>query len=127
MEDKYGSMWGGWCTVPHTRASLWKNIRIGWETFSSHTRLVLGDGSWIWFWHDRWCGDMTLKEEFPVLYSIAHEKDASVAANVDFLGGAPQWNVIFSREVHDLKLDVVTALFQKSQSVAVQRGIQDKL
>jgi hypothetical protein len=44
---------------------------------------------------------MMLKEEFPVLYSIALEKDASVAANVDFLGGAPQWNVIFSREVHD--------------------------
>jgi hypothetical protein len=33
---------------------------------------------------------MTLEEEFPVLYSIARDKDASVAANVDFLGGAPQ-------------------------------------
>jgi hypothetical protein len=32
---------------------------------------------------------MTLKEEFPMLYSIAREKDASMAANVDFLGGAP--------------------------------------
>jgi hypothetical protein len=32
---------------------------------------------------------MKLKEEFPVLYGIAREKDASVAANVDFLGGTP--------------------------------------
>jgi hypothetical protein len=71
-------------------ASLWKNIRLGWETFSSHTRLVLGDGSWIWLWHDRWCGDMKLKEDFPMLYSIAREKDASMAANVKFLGEAPQ-------------------------------------
>jgi hypothetical protein len=70
---------------------------------------------------------MTLKEEFPILYSIAREKDASVAANVDFLGGAPQWNVIFSRKVHDWELDVVTAFFQKLQSVTFQRGIQDKL
>ena len=70
---------------------------------------------------------MTLKEEFPLLYSIACEKDASVATNVEFLGRAPQWNVIFSREVHDWKVDVVTALFQKLQSVAIQRGIQDKL
>ena len=76
-------------------------FRIGWEIFSSHTRLVLGYGSWIQFWHDRWCGDMTLKEEFPMLYSIAREKNASVAANVDVLGGAPQWNIIFSMEVHD--------------------------
>jgi hypothetical protein len=45
VEAKYGSIWADWCTVPHTRASLWKNIQIGWETFSSHTRLVLGDGS----------------------------------------------------------------------------------
>jgi hypothetical protein len=114
VEVKYGSMWGGWCTVPHTGvsgASLWKNIRLGWENFSSHTRLVLGDGSWIRFWHDRWCGDTKLKEDFPVLYSIAREKDASLVANVEFLDGAPQWNVIFSREVHDWKVDVVTALF----------------
>ena len=70
---------------------------------------------------------MTLKEKFPLLYSIACEKDASVATNVEFLGRAPQWNVIFSKEVHDWKVDVVTALFQKLQSVAIQRGIQDKL
>jgi hypothetical protein len=99
VEAKYGSMWGDWCTVPHTgvsRASLWKNIWLGWESFSSHSRLVLRDGSRIRFWHDWWCGDTKLKEDFPVLYSIAREKDALVAANVDFLGGTPQWNVIFT-------------------------------
>jgi hypothetical protein len=36
-----------------------------------------------------------------VLYIIAREMDASVAANVEFLGGASQWNVIFSKEVND--------------------------
>jgi hypothetical protein len=46
-----------------------------------------------------------------MLFSIAREKDASVAANVDFLGDTPQWNVIFSREVHDWEVDVVTAFF----------------
>jgi hypothetical protein len=56
---------------------------------------------------------MKLKEDFPVLYSIAREKDASVAANVDFLGGTPQWNLIFSRKVHDWEVDVVIVFFQK--------------
>ena len=75
-----GQIWehvGGWYTVPHTGvsgASLWKNIQLGWESFSSHTRLVLGDGSWIQFWYNQWCGDTKLKEDFPVLYSIAREK-----------------------------------------------------
>jgi hypothetical protein len=36
-----------------------------------------------------------------VLYSFAREKDALMAAYMDFLGGIPQWNVIFSRDVHD--------------------------
>jgi hypothetical protein len=70
---------------------------------------------------------MKLKENFPVLYSITREKDASVAANVEFLGGVPQWNVIFSREVHDWEVNVVTALFQKLQFVSIQRGSPDKL
>jgi hypothetical protein len=48
---------------------------------------------------------MKLKEDFPVLYSIAREKDASVAANVEFLGEAHQWNIIFSRKVHDWEVD----------------------
>jgi hypothetical protein len=74
---------------------------------------VLGDGSWIRFWHDQWCGDTKLKEDFPMLYSIAREKDASKAASVEFIGEAFQWNVIFNREVHDWEVDVVITLFQK--------------
>jgi hypothetical protein len=70
---------------------------------------------------------MNLKEEFLVLYSIASEKDASVAANVEFLGGVPQWNVIFSREIHDWEVDAVTAFFQKLQTVSIRMGSQDKL
>jgi hypothetical protein len=63
-----------------------------------------------------------------MLFSIAREKDALVAANVDFLGDTPQWNVIFSREVHDWEVDVVAAFFfQKLQSVSIQRGSNDKM
>jgi hypothetical protein len=50
---------------------LWKNIWRGWSSFCSHTRFELGDGFKIRFWDDVWCGEMTLKEAFPVLYGIA--------------------------------------------------------
>jgi hypothetical protein len=130
VEAKYGSMWGGWCTYPHSGAmgvSLWKNIRSGWEIFSSHSRLVVGEGNWVQFWHDRWCGETKLKEDFPVLYSIARDKDASVAANVEFLGGAFQWNVIFGREIQDWEVEIVTSFYQRLQSVSIRMGCQDKL
>jgi hypothetical protein len=40
--------------------------------FVSHTIFELGDESKIRFRDDVWCGEMTLKEAFPVLYGIAH-------------------------------------------------------
>jgi hypothetical protein len=31
---------------------LWKNLMRGWRKFSTHTRLEVGDGSKVRFWHD---------------------------------------------------------------------------
>ena len=47
MDSKYGSLWGGWCSLELGGVfgvRLWKNIRKGWETFKSFTRLVVGMG-----------------------------------------------------------------------------------
>ena len=49
---------------------------------------------------------MVLEIAFPVLFGIACVKDASVAANLELLGGSNQWNVRFSRETHDWELEV---------------------
>jgi hypothetical protein len=104
VSSKYGSSWGGWCSSKPARAlavGVWKFIRKCWDSFSSFTRFVMGDGSRISFWHDLWHGDTTLKVAFPTLFGIARAQDASVADNLEFLGGANQWNVSFSRTAHD--------------------------
>jgi hypothetical protein len=59
-----------------------------------------------------------LKEAFPVLFGIAHVKDAFVADNMEILGGSIQWDVSFIREVHDWEVDVF-ASFQVLQSATV--------
>jgi len=61
----------------------------------------VGDGTRISFWHDLWVRNMTLKTAFPVLFGIAVANDASIVNNLEFLGGSNQWNVSFTREVHD--------------------------
>jgi hypothetical protein len=38
---------------------------------------------------------MTLKEAFPVLYGIAYDKDALVAAHLVLGSGSLQWDVSF--------------------------------
>lgn len=80
MESKFGCLRGGWCFHVPAGAfgvGLWKNVRKGLETFSGYTRFEVGDGTRISFWHDLWCGDMTLKATFPALFGIAVAKDAS--------------------------------------------------
>jgi hypothetical protein len=69
--------------------------------FCSHIRFELGNGSKIRFWDDVWCGEMTIKEAFPVLYGIAREKDAFVAAHLNSSNGSLQWDVSFIRAAHN--------------------------
>jgi len=130
IDSKFGSMWGGWCSrelVGAFGVGLWKNIRKGWETFSGFTRFEVGDGERIRFWHDLWCGDSVLKEVFPDLFGIARVKDASVADNMEVLGGSTQWNVSFVREAHDWEVDVFASFFQVLHATRVNRDRADRL
>jgi hypothetical protein len=130
VDSKYGSLWGGWCSLEPTAVfglRVWKNIRKGWDSFSRFTRFVVGDGSKISFWHDLWCRDTALKVAFPALFGIACVKYATVADNLEFLGNSSQWNVSFIREAHDWEVDVFVSFFQVLHSVKVSRGSEDKL
>jgi hypothetical protein len=91
---------------------FWKNIGKGWGKFCSHTRFDIGDGSKIRFWHDLWCGDLALKEAFPILFGIACTKDTFVVAHVEFFGGSIQWNMSFARAAHDWEVDAFTSFFR---------------
>jgi hypothetical protein len=68
-----------------------------------------------------------MKEAFPILFGIARANDASVADNMEILGGSTQWNVSFVREAHDLEVDVFASFFQVLHSIIVSRGRADRL
>jgi hypothetical protein len=74
---------------------------MGWGKFSSYTGFEVGDGSKVKFWCDLWCGDMALKEVFPVLFGIACTKDASIAAHIELSRGSIHWNMSFARADHN--------------------------
>jgi hypothetical protein len=58
------------CSVRVLRGGGVEKHYEGMGDFSKFVRYEVGDGFEIRLWHDVWCGDCTLKEAFPVLYSI---------------------------------------------------------
>jgi hypothetical protein len=45
--------------------------------------------------------DRSLKQYFPVMFSIVRNKDAMVVDNLVNHNGVIQWNVLFTRQIHD--------------------------
>jgi hypothetical protein len=105
---------GGW--HPRVRAGshgmgFWKFISNEWHRFSTHIKLILGDGSIISFWEEKWCGGSPLREVYPGLYSIASKKVASIVDNSDLVRGSSQWNVSFIRALNDWEVEELASLY----------------
>ena len=82
---------GGWSSRVRAGShgmGFLKFIGREWLRFSSYIRLIQGDSSKISFWEEMWCGNSSLKEMFPGLYSLASNKEASTAYNFDSLSGS---------------------------------------
>jgi hypothetical protein len=90
---------------------------MGWgcgKTLGGNREIFLDllDMRWeIGLMYDVWCGDQTLKEAFLVLYRIDSFKKASVAGHM-VVANICQWNITFTRPVHDLELEMVTLFLQ---------------
>jgi hypothetical protein len=127
---KHGSGWGGWCSGDITGShgvGLWKYICMGWQNFKQHVKFDPGDGSKIRFWDNVWCGDRALKEAFLGLFIISGLKKASIADNVEHLNGTIQWNIQFSRLIHDWEVDELALFYRCLYACKIRRDGIDKL
>jgi hypothetical protein len=120
VETKYDSMRGGWCSKEvggHFGVGVWKYIRRGLGAFLRFIRYEVGDGSKTRFWHDLWCGDQPLKETF---------LDAWVVDHMQFINGNLQWNISFTRPVHNWEVDLVTSFFELLYSIRLRQAVRIK-
>jgi hypothetical protein len=104
IAEKFGSVGGGWSTQQAHGSygmSLWKYISKGWDQFYKFLEFKVGDGSWIPFWSDVWCGGSPLKELFPELYRITRDKEALVAKHLRIRNDKIHWELDFIRSIHD--------------------------
>ena len=85
---------------------------------------MVGDGSRILFWHDRWVGDTSLKMLYPQLYACSNDKEACI---FDLLGHQEDgsnrfWNLGFYRNFHERELEAAFSFLDFIQS-QIPRGI----
>ena len=59
------------------------------------------------FWKDKWCGDSSLRELFPELFSIGTSKDAWVSE----IWEDGVWSPRFTRWFHDWELEELQTFF----------------
>jgi hypothetical protein len=100
---------------------------MGWQNFRWHIKFDSGDGSKIPFWDDVWCGDRALKEAFPGLFTIASFKEASIADSVEQSNGTPQWNIQFSRLIHDWEVEELALFYRCQYACKMRRDGKEKL
>jgi hypothetical protein len=77
----------------------WVLLEWACGKFRNFVRFEVGVGSHVSFWHDLCYGDRSLKQCFPVLFSIVRNQVARVANNLVVQNGVTQWNVIFMRPI----------------------------
>ena len=128
VATKYGEGQGGWNTKVYRRAhgcGLWCGINERWESFSKHLALVVGDGSHILFWHDRWVMDNSLKMLYPQLYAYSSDKEACISNVLCYKKGGNDrsWNLRFYRDFHDRELETAFSFLDFIQS-RIPRGVR---
>ncbi|XP_058734060.1 uncharacterized protein LOC131605759 [Vicia villosa] len=74
----------------------WKDLMsVGKEEYNdpiaSLCRFKIGNGFSTPFWEARWCGEFSLKDKFPVLYSASSLKMVSVAGMGGWINGCWKW------------------------------------
>ena len=102
---------------------VWKGIKGRWEMFKTRTGFTVEVGNRVKFWKDKWCGDSSLRESFPELYSIASSKDAWVSDLWEDGGWSPR----FTGQLHDWELEEVQAFLGRLSAHPLSVEIDDAI
>ena len=106
LAAKYGVTREVWCTRPVRGShgySLWKGIMANWDVFQKYIVFEVGKGDKVRFWHDKWCGDHSLKDDFPHLFECSRDREALIDSLFSRSNGVEtrKWQLQFVRNFND--------------------------
>ena len=90
---------------------------------------MVGGGSCILFWHDKWTGDVPLKILYPQLFMCAENKEACISEVLSPPVGDNDrvWSLRFYREFNDWELAASHSLLHFIQTPIPRGGGCDRL
>jgi hypothetical protein len=89
--------------------------------------LTLGFAPGLVFGRMYGVGRALSKDTFPGLFSIASVKEASIADNVERSNGDVQWNIVFTRLIHDWEVEILALFYRCLYSFKFRGHLEDKL
>ncbi|CAL5393987.1 unnamed protein product [Camellia sinensis] len=118
--SKYGADGGRWLPTQDgagKESIVWSDILSVaalnpelYQFFVSKSKIVVGDGCRIQFWHDRWCMNLKLKEEFPRLFRLSMEKEEKLSHFVQRRDRDGLWSFQFRRSLFAWEVEEVKKL-----------------
>ena len=105
---------------------LWKAIRGYWDLIGNNMVYSVGNGRKVRFWKDRWCGDNSLYNYFPSLFSISLAKEAWVEDMWSHFGGGV-WVPRFSRQLNDWEVFNMEHFLLRLQGRRVYSDVEDQI
>ena len=85
---------------------LWQSISEGWENFAKHLSFVVGNGSHILLWYNKWTRDVPLKILYPQLFMCSANKEACIFEVLSTPVGDNDkvWSLRFYKKFNDWEL-----------------------
>ena len=130
IRRKYGEEEGGWSSCFPRKSygvGLWKSLSRWSVLVSNHFSFVVGDGKRTKFWKESWCGDTSLIDAYPSLFTIACVKNAWVGDGWSEEMGGGFWNPTFLIPFNDWEMDAVESLLCRIGGRRVIEGVEDRV
>ncbi|XP_028089315.1 uncharacterized protein LOC114289749 [Camellia sinensis] len=125
--SKYGADGGRWLPIQNGEGKesvVWSDILSVaalnpelFQFFASKLQIVVGNGSRILFWHDRWCMNLKLKEEFPRLFRLSMEKEEKLSYFMQRRDRDGHWSLQFRRPLFSWEEEEVGKLQELTKDV----------
>lgn len=83
---------------------MWNSILSVSTEFENCVRYRAHNGLRLKFWKDIWCGNSSLKHQFPSLFMVDTGKQSLIADKFQVLGGKVSWTFRFWRHLTDIEI-----------------------